>query len=233
MNLTSQNNKLRGYIVLAAIFIVLSVISFAAPFVKNPCFWIAYIFGLCAIAFQVYVFHLSFSGGRDVKSKFYGFPIARIGVFYLIAQLCLTLLEMILAFFLPYWIPLILNVVLGAFALVGCVAADVMRDEIIYQEDATEKNISNMRSLQAFSMTLADQCDHVEAKKYLKTVAEKFRFSDPVSSNETLELESKLKVLLNEIQQAVVENDFDRIGSLSTKTMHTLAERNRRCKLAK
>ena len=76
-------NEIRGYIVDAIVFIIFSVISFAPPFHKAGVFWLAYIFGVIAIVYQIYVFKISFSQGDDVKSKFYGFPIARVGVIYL------------------------------------------------------------------------------------------------------------------------------------------------------
>ena len=90
-------NEIRGYIVDAILLIVFSVIAFAAPFAKTGVFWMAYLFGVIAIAYQIYVFQISFNQGDDVKSKFYGFPIARVGVIYLAVQLVLSLIEMCLA----------------------------------------------------------------------------------------------------------------------------------------
>ena len=83
MNKTST----KGYIVLGLIFVVFTVIAFAAPFNKTGVFALAYIFGVIAIAYQIYVFKISFTAGGDAKSKFYGFPIAKVGVIYLLAQL--------------------------------------------------------------------------------------------------------------------------------------------------
>ena len=64
-------NEIRGYIVDAILLIVFSVIAFAAPFAKTGVFWMAYLFGVIAIAYQIYVFKISFDQGEDVKSKFY------------------------------------------------------------------------------------------------------------------------------------------------------------------
>ncbi len=57
-----NKNKLRFYIVVAAVFVAFTVISFAVPFVKNGAFWVAYIFAVLAIAAQVYVYPKAFDG---------------------------------------------------------------------------------------------------------------------------------------------------------------------------
>ena len=112
-------NEIRGYIVDAIVFIIFSVISFAPPFHKTGVFWLAYIFGVIAIVYQIYVFKISFSQGDDVKSKFYGFPIARVGVIYLGIQLVISLIEMCLAAIIPVWVTIIIYMLPIAFGLVG------------------------------------------------------------------------------------------------------------------
>lgn len=52
-------------------------------------FWLSYLFALAALGAQIYVMQVAFSKGRDTRSKFCGFPIARIGVAYLSAQFVL------------------------------------------------------------------------------------------------------------------------------------------------
>ena len=55
-----SKNRLRGYITLAVLLAVFSVVAFAAPFSKTAVFWLAYVFGVIAIAYQIYVFQMSF-----------------------------------------------------------------------------------------------------------------------------------------------------------------------------
>ena len=64
-----MKNKKRGYIVLAILFVVYSVIAFAAPFQMTAVFWIAYLFGVFAIAAQLYIFGISFKSGTDYMCK--------------------------------------------------------------------------------------------------------------------------------------------------------------------
>ena len=226
-------NEKRGYAVLAIIFVVFSVIAFAVPFTKNSVFVLAYIFGAIAIAFQIYVFKLSFSHGEDAKSKFYGMPIANIGLYYLSVQLVLSLVEMIAAKILPTWLAVIVNVIPIALALIGCITADVMRDEIERQDVQLKKDISNMRALQSMSSNFVGICLDEERKKQLQNLADEFRYSDPVSSEDTKELENELQQMMKELQCAIIDGDMDAVETLCMKAVAGLNERNRVCKLGK
>ena len=226
-------NGLRGYITLAIIFVVFSVIAFAAPFSMTAPFWIAYIFGVIAIAYQIYVFKISFAKGEDVKSKFYGFPIAKIGVVYLVAQLALSLVQMCLAAFIPVWIVIIINIIPVAVAAIGCIAADAMRDEIVRQDVQLKKDVSNMRALQSLSATLMGMCSDESLKSELQKLADEFKFSDPVSSDATKEIEKDLDVQMKELQKALIDRDFESAKGLCDKLICGLSERNRVCALNK
>ena len=228
-----SKNKVRGYITLAVLLIVFSVIAFAAPFAKTVVFWLAYVFAVIAIAYQIYVFRISFSDEGDAKSKFYGFPIARVGVIYLIVQLVISLIEMVLAVFLPVWAAVIVNVFPIAFAVVGCIASDIMRDEIVRQDMQLKKDVSNMRALQSMSAALVGQCNDADLKKTIQNMADEFKFSDPVSLEQTKDMEQELQSQMNEIQKAIVDGDLASVKTLCGKILGSLAERNRICALNK
>lgn len=226
-------NEIRGYIVDAVLLIVFSVIAFAAPFAKTGVFWMAYLFGVIAIAYQIYVFQISFSQGDDVKSKFYGFPIARVGVIYLAVQLVISLIEMCLAAIVPVWVAVIVNILPIAFALIGCIAAEVMRDEIVRQDIKIKTDVGNMRALQSQTASFVGMCQDAEVKKLLQDLADEFKYSDPVSSESTKEMETELKFLVNEIQRSLVDGDMKSVKDFLVRVKASLAERNQVCKLGK
>lgn len=218
-------NRTRFYIVLAIVFVIFSVIAFVLPAPKTAAFWVSYVFGVIAIGVQAYSWPKAFAGD-GAKSKFYGFPIARVTTIYLFAQLAVSLVCMILGKVVPIWVPVVLSVILLGFAAVGFIAADVTRDEIERQETARKVNTETMRSLQAKAAAIAGSCKDPETKKELDHLAEAFRYSDPVSSDATQKLEMKLEVLLDELQES--ENP-DLVKKIET----TLAERNQLCKMSK
>ena len=134
-----MKNQIRGWIVLAVFFIIDSVIAFALPFAHTAVFWLSYIFSVIAIAVQVYVMQVAFCKEKSVKSKFYGFPVANVGVIYMLAQLVLGLVFMALAARVPVWLPVVLYVILLGAAAMGFIAADAMRDEVERQDVQLKK----------------------------------------------------------------------------------------------
>lgn len=215
------------------IFVVFSVIAFAAPFEKNVVFVLGYLFGVIAIAAQIYFFKISFARGEDVKSKFYGFPIAKLGVIYLVLQMGISVVEFVTAKFLPVWVVVIVNILIMAFAAVGGIAAEIMRDEIVRQDVQIKTDVKNIRALQSQTASFVGMCQDVDIKKKLQDLADDFKYSDPVSSEDTKEMETELKFLVNEIQRALVDGDMKSVESFCVRVKACLEERNRVCKLGK
>ncbi len=227
-----EKNKKRGIAALAIVFLVFQVISFAAPFSRNAVFWLAYLFALTAMAAQLYVFRVSMPLEGGKKSRFYGFPIAWIGIAYLLVQLAASFLEMAVSRILPFWIPLVLNVILLAAAAVGLLATDAVRDEIMRQEDRQKADTENMRELYATAASL-DYPDNDSMNKALRSLAEEFRYSDPVSCSQTALQEAVLKQKMEKLKRAVSEKNEEAVRTLCREITGALSERNRACKANK
>ena len=226
-----KKNTVRGMILLAVVAAVFSLIAFVLPVEKTAVFWIAYSCGLIAILFQLYIFKISFEG--DAKSRFYGFPIARVGVYYLVVQLILSIAEIALASIIPLWVAIIVNALMLALAVIGCVTADAMRDEIIRQDVQLKKDVSRMRELQSMAASMLAQCMDEDMKQTVKKIADELRFSDPVSSEATAELEEDMRSQMMDIQQAIAEGDAEGAKALCVKLLGSLTERNRICSVCK
>lgn len=228
----NDKNQRRTWFVLGILAIVYTLIVFVLPFRKNAVFYASYCFTLLAIAAQIYTTHIAFFKGEGIKSKFYGFPIVKIGAFYLIIQFVLGLLFMALGAFVPFWLPFVLYVLLLGAIAVGLIAADAVREEVERQDVKLQKHVSKMRAFQAKTKGLAEQCQIQEAKQALQELAEAFRFSDPVSndSERMKELENKLEDDLAALQDAAALLKVEETLGLCQKTRADLAERNRICK---
>ena len=226
-----MKNRARSWVALGVILVVYSVVAFAPPFVKNGVFWLSYVFGVVAIAVQLYVMHTAFAKGKSVKSKFYGFPVANVGIIYMLVQLAFGILMMIFAAKLPLWIPLIVDVVMLGAAAVGFIAADAMRDEVERQDVKLKKDVSAMRALQSRAAALVNQCSSTDVTAAVRSLAEDLRYSDPISSAAIAENERQLASLMDELEQAVTDGDSAAALALCTRTSAALVERNRLCKL--
>jgi len=225
-------NTTRGILMLMIVLALFSVIAFEIPFPKNTVFWIAYVCGIFAILFQLYIFKSSF-GKEDARSRFYGFPIARLGIYYLVIQLVVSIIEIALSKFLPTWVVILINVLILAVALIGCITTETMRDEIAVQDVKLKKSVSNMRELQSLTASLVNQTGDAELKKSLQNVADEFRYSDPLTSDKTSALEEDMHSQIGDLQQALVDGDVDGAKMLCTKLQDCLRERNRICSINK
>jgi hypothetical protein len=227
-----SKNKVRFYFVLVIIFILFTVIAFAVPFNMNAVFWLSYIFAVIAIAAQIYAYPKAFDG-KDTRSKFYGFPLAKLTTIYMIAQLVLSLIFMAVATWIPAWVAVILYVLLLGVTAVGFISVDAMRDEVQRQDVVLKANVSTMRGLQSKADFILGQTDNADLKKALNRLAEQFRYSDPVSSEALTEVEANLSSTVDELQSAVMDKDIDSAITLCARAEVQLAERNRLCKLGK
>ena len=228
-----KKNAIRWWVVLGVVLVVYNVLAFALPFPKTAVFAVSYLFTTIAILAQIYVIRTAFYRGEGVKSKFYGFPIAKLGVIYLAVQLIAGLVFMALGMIVPVWLPLALYVVLLGVAAAGFVAADAARDEVVRQEVKLEKDVSRMREFQAKGRALVTLNQVSEAARPLEKLAEDLRFSDPVSSEALTEIEDQLAECLAQLQEAVSAQKTEQILSVCQEAERILAERNQLCKLSK
>ena len=228
-----KKNTIRWWVLLGVVLVVYNVLAFALPFPKTAVFAVSYLFTMIAILAQIYVIRTAFYRGEGVKSKFYGFPIAKVGVIYLAIQLIGGLVFMALGLIVPVWLPLALYVVLLGVAAAGFVAADAARDEVVRQEVKLEKDVSRMREFQAKGRALVALNKVSEAARPLEKLAEDLRFSDPVSSEALTEIEDQLAECLAQLQEAVSAQKTEQILSVCQEAEHILAERNQLCKLNK
>ncbi len=228
-----DKNTIRGIIIFAVVLLAYHLIVFLVPFPGGPVFWISYLFTLLGLDVSAIACFVAFKRGNSAKSRFYGFPIIRLGVLYGIFQLIAGLIGMALGAILSLWIPVVVYVIAFAAAVIGLVATDTVRDSIEDQDVEHKKVISAMRAIQSKVNQLPMQCEDETAMKAVQNFAEEVRYSDPVSSPAIAEAEAKLADAVEELQQAVDGGDAAVIVAACKKATRVLAERNRLCKLNK
>lgn len=228
-----SKNKVRGIIVLGVVLVAFLVLALVIPFKHTATYWIGFVFGIVGIIVSAIGVVIAFKNAESARSKFYGFPIARLVLIYAIIQIVVSFLLMGLAFICPAWVGVIVCVLLLVFAIIGLVATDSVRDEIERQDVQIKKDVSAMRALQSRVNMLVNSCEDSEVKKAVLDLAEEFRFSDPVSSEAIAEIEGQMAGLMDEAEKAVVDGDNESAQALVKKLSGVLKERNRLCKLNK
>ena len=224
-----KKDTLRAAIVAAVIFVLYNIIAFVIPFVHTGAFWLSYIFTLVSFVVVAVSVYIAFARKDDAKSRFYGFPIARIGVVYGIAQVVVSVVVMALSVLIPWWIPLVVYAVgLGA-AVIGLIGAEAIVEEIEIQDVKLKDNTAMMRALQSKISQLAAQSEDAA----IQALAEEIRYSDPVSCEQIADAEADLVAVVDQLQAAYIDGEQEAMAQLCRKAMALLAERNRLCKLNK
>ena len=224
-----KKDTIRAIVVAVITFVIYNLIAFVIPFAHAAAFWISYGFTLAAFAVVCASIYIAIIKNPDAKSRFYGFPIARIGVLYGGAQLVVSLIVMALAQWTPWWIPTLVYAIGMGAAVIGLVSAEAVVEEIQTQDVKLKKDVSLMRSLQSKVSQIASQTDNAG----IKALAEEFRYSDPVSNDAIADAEADIAAAVDQLQAAFVDGDNEAMAQLCRKATALLAERNRLCKLNK
>lgn len=205
------------------------------PFPKNGASWVTFAFTFISALFGICVSLVAFKDCETLKSKFYGFPIFRIGFIYVIAQFVLGVIICIIASFidLAAWVPFIISVILLAIASIGVIAADNARDAIVEIDAQTERVTKAVKMFNLNIQSTVDLCADEAVKKELIKLAEAFKYSDPVSSEYTVQTEDLLYNEINVLHNLVQNNASAECMAQITKVSNLLNERNRLCKAYK
>lgn len=218
--------KNQGYVILGILFVLVSAIAFAVPTAKTGTFWTAYVFTAAAFAAQVGVWKTAFGREKTLKSKFLGFPVVHIGVVYLVIQI-VVFAVFVLVPNLPVWSAIVVCAAIAGISAVCMIAVSGGRGEIEEAEKKTREKVFAIKNLQTDIEILAKKETDETVKAALEQLAEKIRFSDPMSGEQLEELESRISSKAAELKTTADKEAVIReLDSL-------LDERNQKCKIYK
>ena len=221
-----KKNNVISYLALGIVFALFNVIAFVIPTEKTATFWTAYVFTVVAFALQLLVWKIAFGKKETLKSKFLGIPIIHVGIVYLIIQLLAFAVFMFLPT-LPAWIAVIVCTIILALSALCAIAGQAGANEISRVEEKIKVKRAFVQFLQVDIEMLAESETDTETKAALKKLAERVRFSDPMSHEMLGELESRISAKVEEMKLATEKQAL--IGEVDI----LLTERNKKCKILK
>lgn len=220
-----KKNSTKGYVILGILFTLVSIIAFAVPTLKTATFWIAYVFTAAAFAAQIIIWRTAL-GKEALKSKFLGFPVVHIGIVYAIIQ-TVAFAVFLFAPTLPVWSAIVVCSIIAGVSAVCMISADAGRNEIERVEAEVQEKVFFIRELQADIELIATTETDADTKAELIRLAEKIRFSDPMSNEQLMDLENKISTKVLKLKTAT--NKVEIITELTL----LLDERNKKCKILK
>lgn len=221
-----KKNSTKGYVLLGILFALVSIIAFAVPTAKTATFWIAYVFTAAAFAAQIGIWKTALGKEGTLKSKFLGFPIVHIGIVYAIIQV-IAFAVFLFAPTLPTWSAIVVCPIIAGLSAVCMISADAGRNEIERVEAKVQNKVFYVREMQADIELLADNESDAAVKTALTHLAEKIRFSDPMSNEQLADLENKISIKAAELKTASSKLE------IITELNSLMDERNKKCKILK
>ena len=221
-----KKNNLMSYLALGIVFVLFNVIAFVIPTDKTATFWTAYVFSVIAFAVQIPLWKIALGKKDTLKSKFLGIPVIHVGITYLIIQLISFAIFMIFPT-LPVWLAVIVCAIILAISALCAIAGQAGADEINRIDEKIKVKRAFIQFLQTDIEMLAENESDPETKAALEKLAEKVRFSDPMSHEMLGELESRISAKVEEMKTAADKKVL--IEEIST----LLIERNKKCKILK
>lgn len=221
----SRNKKL-GCVILLIALVIVCVVAFAIPTAKTTSFWIAFVFTCIAFASQILIWNIGFKDNTPLKSKFLGIPVVRVGYIYLVLQL-IALAVLVAYPALPVWATIIINVLIVGISAICMITAEIGRDIVNNVEEKVQSKVSYIREIQTDIEIAAERESDSAIKQKMLKLAEKVRYSDPISSDELSELEKRISDKVKEL------NNADDKSAIVDEIELLLLERNKKCKIYK
>ena len=221
-----KKNKLMSYLALGIVFALFNVISFVIPTEKTATFWTAYIFTVVAFLLQILVWKVAFGKKDTLKSKFLGISVIYVGLTYLMVQLVVFAIFMIFPM-LPVWLAIVICSIVLAISALCAIAGQSGANEINRVEEKIKVKRAFIQFLQVDVEMLAESETDTETKTALLKLAEKVRFSDPMSHEMLGELESRISAKVEQMKTTADKKAL--IGEVDL----LLVERNKKCKILK
>ena len=221
-----KKNSTKGYVILGILFALVSIIAFAVPTSKTATFWIAYVFTAAAFAAQIGIWKTALGKEEPLKSKFLGFPVVHIGIVYAVIQVIAFAVFMFVPT-LPAWSAIVVCSVIAGISAVCMISAGAGRNEIERVEAKVQKKVFYIRELQADIELLVGNESDAAVKTALTQLAEKIRFSDPMSNEQLADLENKISTKVAELKTASSKLE------IITELNSIWDDRNKKCKILK
>lgn len=222
-----KHSIITGYLIVALIY---TALVFVIPFNKPPVTWVLFAFSILSLAIGLSTCLFAFSKDYTLRSKFYGFPVFRIGVLYSLTQIIVSVIIFILTTFtdIPLWVGLALSLILLGISLIGILITDNVRD-FVEKAESEESNTSKFLDITICHISeIYDSCKDETTRLSLQSLLNKLKHSDPVSSLKTAEKEAEITaeiIKLDKLVDIEPNNSIDQINKIA----NLLSARNRIC----
>lgn len=213
-----------------------NVVTFAVPITVNvnkftPSFWIGYAFITLMFIAQLVCSILFFKQDSKEK-KFLNIPVISLSYTALLVSIIVGAVAMAVPF-VPYWVGIIIDVLIVAFYAIAIIASKAAADTIENIDNKVKTQTFFIKSLTIDAESLLSRAKSDETKAIAKKVYEVIRYSDPISNEALSSVESQITIKFNEFSNAVIEDNKPTAKAIGNELIILVNDRNTKCKLSK
>ena len=220
----------------AIVLIVFNVITFSVPITVNvnkftPSFWIGYAFIILMFIAQLACSILFFKQDSKEK-KFLNVPVISLSYMALFVSIIVGAVAMAVPF-IPYWVGIILDVLIVAFYAIAIISSKAAADTIENIDKQVKAQTFFIKSLTVDAESLLPRAKSDETKAIAKKVYEAIRYSGPMSNEALSPVESQITIKFNEFSNALIEDNKPLAESIGNELIILVNDRNKKCRLSK
>lgn len=221
-------------IVYPIILVALAVAFFFIP-TKTNAGWVALGFTALAVIITT-VFSAKLAKNADTNRKaFYAKPVIKVATVYAVVQIIIGITLCVVSIFKPFsaWISTIVCLLWFIAAIASLIAANAVKKAIAPIETETEVKIRKVTEFRIDMTSVFEACRSDEIRRELEKLADDFKYSDPVSSPDTVEIEKKIASEIADLAKKVEADKTEKAKEGIRTVRNLLSERNRICKAYK
>ena len=220
-----------GIVLVAYNVVLFSCVGFAN---HDASFWISYVFMMIAFfSIAVTGFFVNVKTPQT-KDWIFGFPPVKHNVIYAVIELFLSVLFMMLdVVACPWFIALSIQMIAFTIFVVLVVSCFIAQDTITNIQTNVKDSTRFISVLKVNAEMICEKTKDEEVKAAFKELAERIRYSDPISNPALAELENKISFYINEAANASAANDKATALYYCELATTSLIERNKKCKALK
>lgn len=220
----------------AILFVLFNVIAFLSGGITNTAkytasFWVGYAFITLAFIGQLLCAKKAFEAEK-LQKLFYNIPLISLSRTGLISTFVVGGLCMLISL-LPYWVGVIICMIILAVTAITVMKADVAADAVSEIDKKIKAKTFFIKSLTIDAEGLLARATTDEIKAECKKVYEAVRYSDPMSDETLATTESQITLQFAELTAAVTNNNLETVKKTANEVIILVDDRNKKCRLMK
>ncbi|MEI7844417.1 MAG: hypothetical protein WCK35_01305 [Chloroflexota bacterium] len=216
------------YLILLTVY---NLLIFTIFDVKTNVFWVSY--GFMTLAFFVQLTSLLLALRKtNVETIFWGIPLVSLSIYYILAELGISLVFMIFqnAGFIPAMV--IQTIFLAAFVIITIIAL-MAREAVSDVTAVIRENVHNQKLINVDIDLLMQKSTNPELKAALRKLSETIKYSDPITNSSVADVDQRILSKVNETR-IYCENDQIKEAKGCCSELELLyMERNRKLMISK